>query len=140
MRENIERLKEWVRKADYDLGTTIIIRKYIPEYTDILAFHCHQAVEKYLKCLLEYHSIPFKKSHDLRYLLDLFENIIPITSNKYDKAIKLNSFGVKIRYPDIIIKLNENDCIAAIEITEEFREFLQRNIDFEIDDKEVFRK
>ncbi len=34
---NEERLKEWIEKADHDLGTEIIIFQYINEYSDTLA-------------------------------------------------------------------------------------------------------
>jgi HEPN domain-containing protein len=64
MSANEERLRDWIEKADHDLGTAVIINIHIPEYSDTLAFHCQQATEKYLKCLLEKNSIPFRKSHD----------------------------------------------------------------------------
>jgi HEPN domain-containing protein len=52
MSANEQRLKDWVEKADHDLGTAIVIHQYISDYSDTLAFHCQQAVEKYIKCLL----------------------------------------------------------------------------------------
>jgi HEPN domain-containing protein len=64
-----DRLKAWIEKADHDLDTAIIINRYIPDYSDTLAFHCQQAVEKYIKCLLEKHSIKFKRSHGSNELL-----------------------------------------------------------------------
>jgi HEPN domain-containing protein len=137
MRENIERLKDWILKADHDLGTALVVQKYIPGYSDTIAFHCQQASEKYLKCLLEYHSISFKKSHDLRYLLDLLDNVIPISASQYEKAMKLNGFCVEIRYPEIIIELSSDDKFEAIEIAKDFREFVKRNIDFKIDENEL---
>ena len=42
-------IKQWIEKADHDLGTAIVTHKYIPKYKDTIAFHCQQAVEKYLK-------------------------------------------------------------------------------------------
>ena len=133
MKENNERLKEWILKADHDIGTAILIQRNIPEYSDTLAFHCQQAVEKYLKCLLEFNSISFYRSHDLRYLLDLINNIIPITNELYENAIKLNAYGVEIRYPDNRIELTNEEIIEAIAIAKEFREFIRVNIDFEIE-------
>ena len=115
------------------MGTAIIINKYIKEYSDTLAFHCQQAVEKYIKCLLEKHLITFKKSHDLRYLLDILNDAIKIDVSLYEKIIKLNAFGVEIRYPDIKIELTEIQRNEAIIIAKEIREFLKKNIEFDID-------
>ena len=42
-------IKQWIEKADHDLGTAIVTHKYSPKYKDTIAFHCQQAVEKYLK-------------------------------------------------------------------------------------------
>lgn len=128
MNVNEQRLKNWIEKADHDLGTAILINQHIPEYSDTLAFHCQQAVEKYIKCLLEENSILFKQSHDLRYLLDLLNDVIPITTDMYEKLIKLNTFSVQIRYPDVIIELTAEDRDAAIKIAKEFREFLKNHI------------
>ena len=133
MSANEVRLRDWIEKADHDLGTAIVISQYIPEYSDTLAFHCQQATEKYIKCLLERHSIPFKRSHDLRYLLDLLDDAIPISKELYEKTIKLNAFGVEIRYPDIKIELTSKDRDEAIQIAKSFREFLKLNIGFEIE-------
>jgi HEPN domain-containing protein len=47
-----DRLKDWIEKADHDLGTAIVINLHIPDYSDTLAFHCQQAVEKCIKYCL----------------------------------------------------------------------------------------
>lgn len=132
MNANEPRLSDWIEKADHDLGTAIVINQYIPEYSDTLAFHCQQATEKYLKCLLEMHSITFKRSHDLRYLLDLLDEVIPIDKELYESTMKLNAFGVEIRYPDIKIELTIKEREEAIQIAKGFREFLKLHIGFEI--------
>ena len=133
MNASEERLRDWIVKADHDLGTAVVINHHIPEYSDTLAFHCQQATEKYIKCLLEKNSIPFKKSHDLRYLLDLLDEAIPLDKEFYEQVMKLNAFGVEIRYPDIKIDLSKTDRDEAIEIVRSFREFLNKNIGFEIE-------
>ena len=133
MNANENRFRDWIEKADHDLGTAIVINQYIPEYSDTLAFHCQQATEKYIKCLLEIHSIPFKRSHDLRYLLDLLDEAIPINKQLYESTMKLNAFGVEIRYPDIKIELTTKDREDAIQIAKDFREFLEFHIGFEIE-------
>lgn len=133
MKADKNRLRAWIEKADHDLGTAIVINQYIADYSDTLAFHCQQATEKYIKCLLEKHSITFKRSHDLRYLLDLLNDVIPINNELYEDIIKLNAFGVEIRYPDTVIHLTKEERKEAIEIARNFRKFLKNNIGFKID-------
>lgn len=132
MNDNEERLRDWIEKADHDLGTAIVINQHIPDYSDTLAFHCQQATEKYIKCLLEKHSVSFKRSHDLRYLLDLLEDVIPLNREIYESIMKLNAFGIEIRYPDIKLELSTRDREEAIQIARDFRGFLKDHIGFEI--------
>jgi HEPN domain-containing protein len=133
MSVNEQRLRDWIEKADHDLGTAILINQHIPDYSDTLAFHCQQAVEKYIKCLLEKNSIQFKRSHDLRYLLDLLDEAIPINFELYERIMKLNAFSVEIRYPDIKIEVSLDDRNSAVLIAKEFREFLKLHIGFELE-------
>jgi HEPN domain-containing protein len=40
---------DWIRKADLDLDTATRLAADGERFRDIAAFHCQQAVEKYLK-------------------------------------------------------------------------------------------
>jgi len=128
-----QRLRDWIEKADHDLGTAIVINQHIPDYSDTLAFHCQQAVEKNIKCLLEKNGIQFKRSHDLRYLLDLLDEAIPIDEELYERIMKLNAFSIEIRYPDLKIDISQDERDQAISIAKEFREFLKLNLGFNIE-------
>lgn len=119
---DLQIIKIWVEKADHDLGSAEIVYAHIPEYYDTIAFHCQQAVEKYLKAVLIYFGIEFQRSHDLAYLLDLLSTNIQISSQVYDKAIVLNGFSVEIRYPNQIIYLSKEELLQAISIANEFKE------------------
>jgi HEPN domain-containing protein len=123
MNELNEEIKEWIEKADHDLGSAKIIYLHLPEYFDTIAFHCQQAVEKYIKAVLFFERIKFQKSHDLVYLLDLLSQKIEVDAIYFKKAFTLNNFGVKIRYPNKIIKLTKEELEIAIHISEEFRAF-----------------
>jgi len=123
MSEQIELVKEWIEKADHDLGSAKIIYLHLPDYFDTIAFHCQQAVEKYIKAILVFKKIEFQRSHDLVYLLELLSHDFEIDEIKFKKAFTLNSFGVQIRYPNKIIKLTKEELESAIHISEEFRAF-----------------
>ena len=51
MKGQVDEIKQWISKGDHDLGTAKITYLHIPEYLDTVTFHCHQAVEKYLKLI-----------------------------------------------------------------------------------------
>ena len=118
-----DHIKEWIDKADHDLGSAKLIFLHIPDYFDTIAFHCQQAVEKYIKAILIYYEIDFQRSHNLIYLLDLLTKKVEISEERYDKAILLNGFSVQIRYPDKTIYLSNEELATAIEIAQDFRAF-----------------
>lgn len=81
-----EEIEKWIRKGDHDLGTAKITFLHIPEYLDTVTFHCHQAVEKYLKAYLIHLSVTFRFTHDLIYLLDLIAESDSDFESLYDKV------------------------------------------------------
>jgi HEPN domain-containing protein len=120
---NLEIVNLWIKKADHDLGSAKLIYLHIPDYFDTIAFHCQQAVEKYIKASLTYMDIEFQRSHDLPYLLELLSRKVEIKSETFDKAILLNGFRIEIRYPDQTIHLTEDELKSAISIADDFRQF-----------------
>lgn len=65
----------WLIKADEDVYTAQKLLRgegYIP--VSVVCFHCQQGAEKYLKGLLVFRNIDFRKSHDLLYLLNLLKD------------------------------------------------------------------
>src|SRR5450759_4552427 len=99
-----EIVNTWIEKADHNLGSAKLIFLHIPDYFDTIAFHCQQAVEKYLKASLIHLGIEFQRSHDLPYLLEML------------------SGKVEIRYPNQIIHLTKNELKSAISIADDFRQ------------------
>jgi len=112
----------WIEKADHDLGSAKLIFLHIPDYFDTIAFHCQQAVEKYLKASLIHLGIEFQRSHDLPYLLEMLSGKVEIKPETFDKAIILNGYSVEIRYPNQIIHLTKNELKSAISIADDFRQ------------------
>jgi HEPN domain-containing protein len=66
---------------------------------EIIAFHCQQASEKYLKAFLVSLQIEFPKTHDLEELLELLAPVSPDVAAMLEGIEMLRPFGVKIRYP-----------------------------------------
>jgi HEPN domain-containing protein len=68
---------------------------------DEAAFHCQQAIEKYLKGLLHEFGLPTPKTHDIKHLLDLL-----IPSDRHFRSLRrgsdtLTRFAVEFRYPGL---------------------------------------
>lgn len=59
-------------------------------YLDVACFETQQAVEFLIKAILLENGIPYDKSHDIRYLLALLENI-PFTFEKIEALDMLAS-------------------------------------------------
>jgi HEPN domain-containing protein len=133
MREKTDIIKLWIEKGDHDLGTAIITHKHIPKYSDTIAFHCQQAVEKYLKSYCVHLGIKIPRTHDLIYLLEVINQKEDIQKNWFDKLLILEDFAVEIRYPDQSIKLAEEEIKEAISIAKMVRTEIAQKLDLAFD-------
>ena len=135
MSEKTDQIIRWIEKADHDLGTAILTHRYIPKYRDTIAFHCQQAVEKYLKSYIFKLGIKIKRTHDLVFLLERIDEKEKIEQIWFEKVLELQDYAIEIRYPDQIIELTEEDINEAINIAREFREMIlkRHKIDFKFD-------
>ena len=60
---------QWFEKGNHDIEDTKRLYKS-GGYSDTICFHCHQAVEKYLKGYLVFNNVSPRKIHDLVILLE----------------------------------------------------------------------
>lgn len=97
---NPEYAEEWIEKAEQDYQTILLLsrqkKKFLP---DIICFHAHQCVEKYLKALWVKHNHHIVKTHDLVFLVDRLKKEEPGLELTRDILRKLNRYSVKFRYP-----------------------------------------
>ena len=49
MNAEINLIKEWFHKAEHDIAVVELSIENEATFTDVMCFHCHQAVEKYLE-------------------------------------------------------------------------------------------
>ncbi|MDQ2920124.1 MAG: HEPN domain-containing protein [Acidobacteriota bacterium] len=92
--------REWVEKAEADFATArreLRVRTN-PNY-DAVCFHCQQCVEKYLKARLQQDRTVFRKTHDLRALVDLLLLSYQTWNVLKPDLLILNNFAVAYRYP-----------------------------------------
>lgn len=140
MSEKIDIVKQWIEKADHDLGTAQVTYLYLPKYHDTIAFHCQQAAEKYLKGFLLFLDISFTRQHSLNYLLGLLSQKIEIPDELFDNASELEDFAVDIRYPDTSVELSDDEIQQAFKIAKVIRVFVINQSGLTIDYEDVIKE
>ena len=121
----------WIEKGDRDL---LLAQDALPKlfsYPDLVCYHCQQAAEKYLKSLLLYHGLTVRKTHDLEELIDFLIPFEPsISADHYNNALKINEYGILMRYPGLTIDPSEGDVLEAIDCAKFFRRFAANRLNF----------
>ncbi|MDR0871517.1 MAG: HEPN domain-containing protein [Planctomycetaceae bacterium] len=88
-----EKTAEWFNFADRDIVAAEELLDH-PFLTNVVAFHCQQAVEKYLKAVLAEHDQKIPKIHNLLrlyalakkyYDLDFDEDVLTLLTNVYSE-------------------------------------------------------
>lgn len=95
-----ELVEQWLQKAERDLDAAVHLLNEGDRFREIIAFHCQQAVEKYLKAFLVRHQLEFPKTHDIKKLLTLVATIEISLAETLCEADTLTPFGVEVRYPN----------------------------------------
>ena len=117
-----EKTYKWIEFGDYDL---IVVENELAvteerQIAQIIAFHCQQAAEKYLKAFLIY------KTHNLEYLIQLCSKY-NVDFSKLDVG-ELSNFAVDIRYPEIDFIPSAPEIQYYYEKIKEIREFVLKRI------------
>jgi len=116
-RDVIDYINKWIIKAGNDLLVAERELQFSDPVTDIICFHCQQAVEKYLKAYLIKNGVDFEKTHNVLFLR---EQCAEINKDFNDIDFKrLNFFGVTVRYPD-------DFYVPTIDETKEYIEIAKR--------------
>ncbi len=124
-------VRGWLSKAESDIKTAGIIlanpdRKDLP--TDMVCFHCQQAVEKFLKAYLVSHHIQFPNTHILK---DLVKKAMAVDSEFeviLEKAERLSPYAVDIRYPDDFYLPTFEEAIEAYSTAQEVKVLVTKKI------------
>jgi HEPN domain-containing protein len=88
---------DWIVLAEKDIKTASIIinEEYL---TNIVAFHCQQAIEKYFKAYILEHDKPLLKVHDLPKLYGIVKGIKDFEIDE-DLLSIINETYIEDRYP-----------------------------------------
>jgi HEPN domain-containing protein len=128
MGNKTELIREWMHKAEHDLGMAELALGNRPEYTDSICFHCQQAVEKYLKAYLVFLDIRFERKHNLGYLLDLINEKEQVPEENYDLVENLEDYAVEVRYPDDWTEISLEEAQDAFAMAKQIKKFVLERI------------
>jgi len=91
-------VEDWIALADKDLYAAEIMLKENYSLTNIVTFHCQQAIEKYLKAFIIENDIPLIRTHDLIKLNGMIKEFKDLEINE-ENLIVINEVYIDSRYP-----------------------------------------
>jgi len=90
--------KKFLLKAKEDLILLSVILNNADVSDEIFGFHCQQSVEKMLKSILISRGIEFRKTHDIRELIDILQDNEINLPDELKDVDALTPFAVEYRY------------------------------------------
>ena len=120
-------VKEWWRYAEMDLATATRMLAHHPVPLEIIAYHCQQAAEKFLKSFLVYNNQDVPKTHDIVEICSKCSVIYGDFMELYEQCKKLNPYAISTRYPSGL-QLADYHIKEALECAEEIKEFVLKAI------------
>jgi len=115
-------VEQWIEKAEVDYRAAERLLRDSDPIREAIAFHCQQAVEKYVKAFLVRHQVEFPKTHNLGQLRDLVALVAPELAASLEPAEVLTPYGVEIRYPGDFPDVLPGQEAAIFELTSRARE------------------
>ena len=129
---DMEFVLPWLQRADNDFSIADYLAETMrPVPTEIVCFHCQQAVEKYLKAFLAFNDQEPDRTHDLTELIKRcceFDTSFSVLNPKCEFLIP---FAVRARYPGGIDP-EENDMKIALAYAEDIIKFVKTKIPSEL--------
>jgi HEPN domain-containing protein len=109
-----ELVGQWLAKAEEDLGLLqhLLSLPGAP-FPGAVGFHAQQAAEKFLKAFLVDRQVPFPKTHDIAYLLDLAATVDQALAESLRDAEGLTQLAVEARYPADLVSATPDQARDA---------------------------
>jgi HEPN domain-containing protein len=117
---------QWVTKAEEDIESARELSGHRPPRRNAACFHCQQAVEKYLKALLQEVGAVVPRTHNLKELIDLLIPHYPALKAIRRSTQALTKYAVEYRYPGMSATLRQ--MTSALRIAERARTQLRNRL------------
>ena len=118
----IDTTLEWFFFADADFDSAQILNNAYRKHSEIICFHCQQAVEKYLKAFLCYNGVITPKIHVLETLCALCSEFDSSFNDIAKDCAYLSPFAVHARYP-LELEINDVNMTKSLEIAQKIKDF-----------------
>jgi len=116
--------EEWFERGRHEIETAKLLFEK-EGYPEVILFHIHQAMEKYLKGFLIQNGWKLKKIHDLETLLTEAMDFDKEMEKYLDLGRRLTLFYYEERYPPgAPLSISRGDVEYILESVEEFIEKL----------------
>ncbi|MBT3274829.1 MAG: HEPN domain-containing protein [Spirochaetales bacterium] len=108
--------REWVAYAEHDYEAALMLAEAPNPPFEIVAYHCQQAAEKYLKAVLIEHEQPVLFIHDLGKLNQECCKVFPAMAEIQDACEHLTPFGTITRYPGsgMIVEVEHMPIVVSL--------------------------
>jgi len=119
--------EEWRLLAERDMAAAEYLAGMYPPLNEIIAYHCQQAAEKYLKGVLVTFGEEPPYIHNLDELCISAEKYRPSFSAILSFCTKISQFAVQPRY-DFGMSLSDTDMRLVLDYTRKIRAFLEKEV------------
>jgi HEPN domain-containing protein len=116
---------EWIEFAEHDYITAKTILQVSKVPFEIVAYHCQQAAEKYLKAVLIQNGLPVPFIHDLAKLNRLAQEAHPGLIELESNCELLTPFGTATRYPGGAMTIGPDHMDSVLAWAESVRSFVR---------------
>ena len=123
-----QEIKQWLIKADHDLGSARRLAEGDNPYLDTAAYHCQQTAEKALKAYLTFRDMPFQRVHDLAVLIEQCMETDKTFDQIRNIADILNPYATAFRYPGDVLEPNPLDVEEALRLAGVVLDFILERI------------
>ncbi len=124
-----ELVGKWVEKANADLKAAETLSEHEGELWAIVAFHCQQSAEKFIKAVLTSVQIEFGKTHDISVLLDRLGSRKNDLETALRPAEDLTVYGVQARYPGDGPEVDKIEAGRAVELAQMVARLIKDELD-----------
>lgn len=127
--KNRKQALEWLKRAESNLSQARLGQESSEILLEDLCFCAQQASEKALKALCISRNIPYPRTHDIGYLLDLLEekgiSVPPNISN----ARELTQYAVETRYPGAYEPVTKSEYLATLKMAQSLVSWVKEKIE-----------
>jgi len=117
---------EWITYAEHDYHAAQVLLDSRPIPAEIVAYHCQQTAEKYLKSVLINTGIKVPFIHDLSVLNKYAQVYLQDLQTVVNQCDRLTPYGTITRYPGGILEVSEDSLTSIFKWASDIRSVIRK--------------